>query len=128
MYAYFKESDVIRAVDVYQNQYGDDDHKRKMLCKNRFLERCKFEPIDGQHFCEAYRIALSEVTKGNLPWEEYVHKFSRVIVHICLFEHDSKYVLEFVRLNNEPYQKKKMSTLAKMLVKVREVWRDCKSP
>ena len=46
-----------------------------MLCRNRFLERCQFEPIDGQHVCEVCQMALEEVKKGNLPRDEYIENF-----------------------------------------------------
>ena len=73
-------------------------------------------------------MALEEVKKGNLPRDEYIDNFSRVIAYVCLFEDDSKYILEFVRLNNEPYQKKKKSMLSETLLKGREMWRGCGSP
>ena len=51
-----------------------------------------------------------------------VNTVLRVIDHICLFEDDSKYIFESVRLNNEPYQKKK-TTLSKIILKAREIWK-----
>ena len=73
-------------------------------------------------------MALEEVKKGNLLGDEYIEKFSRVIAHVCLFEDDSKYILEFVRFNNEPYQKKKKSMLLETLLNKRKIWRGCVSP
>lgn len=56
----FKESDMSHQAAIYESRYKDDLEKKHMLCRNRFLEGCLFEPVDGQHFCEACRIAYEE--------------------------------------------------------------------
>ena len=41
----FREGDIVHVANKYRRRYGDDLEKRYMLSRNRFLERCKFEPI-----------------------------------------------------------------------------------
>lgn len=74
------------------------------------------------------RIVYNEIRKGNLPSHEYMKKFARVVVYVCLLKDDSKYMLESMMLNYKPFEKKKKSSMLEILLRASKLWFGCGKP
>ncbi|KAJ7540859.1 hypothetical protein O6H91_10G033900 [Diphasiastrum complanatum] len=120
--------------EAYADRYPKEDDlppgsKLDGLSKNRFLENCRFEPIDSQHFCCACNEVVVEALRTRrLLLTTFESGFRFIHARICIFRDQSRYILESDRLNFEPKNKIKKSTLAEIMGRGRTLWVKCERP